>query len=1001
MKKKIALITMLLHFIVGLSLLFALSPSASPTVSNVTIVTPDVARYEKFEINFDVDTVATNPYMPYDAHPPAGVDPEIGITVAALFSPDGWQTVYTQPAFFEQPYSHTSNGKDHFVPAGAPHWTVRFAPQKAGIWQFQLRVQDANGTTTYPTGDPFTFSVASTSDNPYVSKGFLQVSTRDPRYFEFQNGSPFIGLGFNDRLLESSKVETDFANYEAHQINFLRVWMSELGINGSQWTSWASHHYPFDGYLPGVQYDRLTTYDGSDFSIRLDDYNPCVYADFWQGNLPSQPNTTYVFNARVKVEAVTGPAATGAYGFIVKTDDWLDTGCVNVNGNAVTTPIIGSTDWMTVTGTIVTGSNQYFMDNIYLALQNTTGGTVYVDSAELYAQNDPYQVNLIREPANNHYFFDPMKSALWDEFMTQAADHGVYLKIVIDEKNEYLRNHIDADGNTTDSGSNDNFYAASDTEVGWLHEAWWRYIIARWGYSTAVHSFEFINEGDPYNGNHYETVKNLAEYMDANDPAHHMVTTSFWHSFPNNEFWSGAAYTAVDYADIHAYVATGWGENAGFLDPSLVETNPQHIRTGNASAHINANTYVEDIITPGGIILQEKGEWIIRYWMKMDAFSANCPSGSSGSHVRVEWILDGGEYWGGRSGSVPTNQTGQGELCTAPGGTYNWTQFSSDKDRNGNSIPLEHRLITENDLPYTLELKIRNSNGQSGNAWIDDVQLVSPSGKVLPVIGEFDVTPLGEDMAWSNWVYGAVYGGGSITGAKKPLVRGETGVDMVGNQSINPQVYDDLDGIWLHNHVWGQINPGGMYDMMWWSEKLIDPNPDKGRPYDLYHHFQTFGQFMAGISLNSGRYEDAGAIPSNDGLRVWGQQDRTLGKMHLWIQNKQHTWKNVVDGVTITPISGTITLQDMPAGTYKVDWWDTYAESDPVFRTDIIELPEQGDLVLTLPAPVTDDVALKITNTSLPHIYLPMIIKTLLPMQTAPPDQMVQFERFCCFANWW
>ena len=298
--------------------------------------------------------------------------------------------------------------------------------------------------------------------------------------------------------------------------------------------------------------------------------------------------------------------------------------------------------------------------------------------------------------------------------------------------------------------------------------------------------------------------------------------------------------------------------------------------------------------------MQEKGEWIIRYWMKMDGYSANCPSGSSGSHVRIEWILDGGEYWGGSSGSVPTNQTGQGELCTAPNGTYDWTQFSSDKDRDGNSVPLEHRLITENDLPYTLELKIRNSNGQSGQAWIDDVQLVSPSGKVLSVVGEFDVTHLGEDMAWSNYVYGAVYGAGSVTGAKKPLVRGETGVDMVGNQSVNPDVYNDLDGVWLHNHVWGQINPGGMYDMMWWSEKLIDPNPSQGRPDDLYHHFQTFGQFMSGIPLNSGLYVAANVIPSDDGLRVWGQHDRALGKMHLWIQNKQHTWQNVVDGVSIT-----------------------------------------------------------------------------------------------------
>ena len=42
-------------------------------------------------------------------------------------------------------------------------------------------------------------------------------------------------------------------------------------------------------------------------------------------------------------------------------------------------------------------------------------------------------------------------------------------------------------------------------------------------------------------------------------PSRHMVTTSFWHSFPNLEFWSNPDYPDIDYADMHAYISTGGG----------------------------------------------------------------------------------------------------------------------------------------------------------------------------------------------------------------------------------------------------------------------------------------------------------------------------------------------------------------------------------------------------------------------------------------------------------
>lgn len=128
-----------------------------------------VGLYEKFELTFAITgSVATNPYFPYDPAPPSGVPAGVGITVDALFSPDNWTTVITQPAFLYQPYERRcivdnapvtpcpSNGEEWLYPTGDPVWTVRFAPQQPGEWRYRVRATDASGTVQSAEG---TFTV--------------------------------------------------------------------------------------------------------------------------------------------------------------------------------------------------------------------------------------------------------------------------------------------------------------------------------------------------------------------------------------------------------------------------------------------------------------------------------------------------------------------------------------------------------------------------------------------------------------------------------------------------------------------------------------------------------------------------------------------------------------------------------------------------------------------------------------------------------------------------
>ncbi|MCL5996636.1 MAG: hypothetical protein M1546_11370 [Chloroflexi bacterium] len=934
--------------------------SVPPAISNVVTNKANLAPFEKLETRFDVRTTATQLDLPYDPTPPPGLPAGTGINVEALFSPDNWVTVITQPAFLHQPHTYTVRGnRDHFTPNGPAQWVVRFAPQRTGAWQYRLRAQDANGTIVYPTNGAMQFNVSGQSTNPYTRRGFLRASQRDRRYFEFNDGSPFIGAGYNAGFGQTNAAEQTMQRYEQYKMNFMRVWMSGAGINGSQWTSWGWPDQPWDGYLPAVQFDTRNTFNGADVALKLDGNNRCYFTDFWQGGIPVEPNTTYRVSTRVKLEGVTG---SGNYGFAVKQGGWPEGSC---NGQTLITPYqTGSTGWITVTGLYTTSDAEYWLDYLYLARDNVASGTIYIDEVRVWRENDPYQVNLLREPnANSHLYFDSMNAAEWDEYIEAAGRHGVYLKIVIDEKNEWIKNHLGADGKMTDDGSNDHFYATPNTKVRWLQQAWWRYLIARWGYSTAIHSFEYVNEGDPYNGNHYEAANAMARYFKQHDPARHMVTTSFWHSFPASDFWARPEYSDVDYADLHAYVSTGWGRDASFIDAAQVETRTAYVHSGMhsegtpASFHIAGATQLSKQITPRGLVIRGPGEWIIRYWMKASAYTSSCAPDAG--QQRLRWFIDGGNYWGGREGVVPSGGQADTWACSAPTGTFDWTQFRSDRDGSNNLLPEPVRLILTDAEPHEIALIIENYNGTGGNAWIDDVELVSPAGKVVPVIGQFDITPMDDDTAWYNRAYGELFGGRSPVGAQKPIVRGETGVDSPEQQEWNRAINNDTTGIWLHNNLWGQVNPGGMIDLFWWATETIDQNTSTGRYTHIYTNYLTYRNFMEDIPINNGLYRDAQAQTSDKNLRAWGQRDDVNGRMHLWVQNTQHTWKRVVNGPAIPAITGTITIPNVPVGRYRVTWWDTYSTTNPIFLTQQTYVAAQ-ELVLALPAPLKTDVGIKI-----------------------------------------
>jgi hypothetical protein len=977
---------------------------AAPTalqIVNLQASAATVGLYEKFELTFNINgSVATNLYFPYDPSPPLGVPARVGITVEGLFSPDNWTTTIPHPGFLYQAYERRcivnntivtncpSNGEEWLYPTGAPVWKVRFAPQRLGTWRYRVRVTDASGTVQSAEG---TFTVVP-STLPH-NRGFIRISSTDPGYFEYSDGTPFIGVGHGEGFSGwrfTYDADEVLARLEAGRVNFVRMWMTGSSVFMAPWNPWHSHHLPGEGgYFNPVSLTYAHAYAGNLVSLRLWDYadpaienrrNPCMFQGF-SNNIAVKPNTTYHLSIRLRTIGVTGPRNSAyPFGFTVRTGGWLGENCADpasTSGNSrrLLNHVNGTTTgWVTVTGTFTTNPNQYFLDNFYLILENTTGGDAYVDEVSLreFVNGAPTGSEVLRKNRfAYHLYFDQQPAWQWDYLFQRAEQGEVTIRPVVLEKNDWIANHLDANGNPVGGYydlDNNRFYAAPNTAVRRLHEYFWRYLIARWGYSRAVHSWELLNEGDPYNGNHYAMADAFGRFMRQHDSHRHPVTTSNWHSFPQAEFWANPQYSGVDYADVHEYACcgnryAGWAQNIGA--PLAFENRTNYVVGGlGHSVRIPGATQFNNAgSTPRHLIIRGRGEWVLRYQMKAENFTGTCAFGIPNSLAgpRLLWMLPT------RSSVVPPpSESGKGWLCTAPAGTYDWRTFDSRYTYDGKLAPASERIIINDDNVHTLEIAFQNGFGTGGNAWIDNVELIAPDGRRAYLNGEFNLTHVISDSAHLSAALSMQIGGRAITGPRKPVTRGEVAIgdenDYRGDSEHDQS--RDTQGVWLHNFIWTQINPGGLYELYWDQTNI--------RRYNLYFHFKAFRDFMDGIPLNNGRYEDARATTSHPDLLVLGQADRTTGRGHLWIRHRQYTWRNAVDRVTITPVSGQITIPNLAAGTYRVRWWNTWngtpTSSQLVNTTN-------GTLTVALPVPLASDIALKWERVYPHQIFLPLVFR--------------------------
>ncbi len=163
--------------------------------------------------------------------------------------------------------------------------------------------------------------------------------------------------------------------------------------------------------------------------------------------------------------------------------------------------------------------------------------------------------------------------------------------------------------------------------------------------------------------------------------------------------------------------------------------------------------------------------------------------------------------------------------------------------------------------------------------------------------------------------------------------------------------------------IWAGINSGGLLESYWTGGSFLSRIYKDGS-HDHRPMFRAYYNFISNIPLNNGHYEDAVPVSSHPDLRAWGQKDVAHGRAHLWIQNKNHTWRNVIDGISIPAASGTVTIAGFdPGQSYIVEWWDPY-QPDPtlqVIGAETAVAQSDGSITITLDN-LTTDLAVKILS---------------------------------------
>lgn len=224
-----------------------------------------------------------------------------------------------------------------------------------------------------------------------------------------------------------------------------------------------------------------------------------------------------------------------------------------------------------------------------------------------------------------------------DSLIQAAANHGIYVQMCLDSFTGWniaeYHNWYDSPYNNDNGGMLENpidyFYNA---EARRLAKQRYRYIVARWAYSTNVLCWEFWNEVDAVGWgqdwslsfwSHLAAVRawhaDMGDYIRSIDPFQHLRTTSFANTAPwiddYNSFW---ALDQMDIVQAHRYSLIYPSEQIATIRQYQIHDKPTILgEAGIAPVPPNdsSGTLLHDLIWPAAVCQSGAMSWWWDNWI--------------------------------------------------------------------------------------------------------------------------------------------------------------------------------------------------------------------------------------------------------------------------------------------------------------------------------------------------------------------------------------------------
>jgi hypothetical protein len=204
----------------------------------------------------------------------------------------------------------------------------------------------------------------------------------------------------------------------------------------------------------------------------------------------------------------------------------------------------------------------------------------------------------------------------------------------------------------------------------------------------------------------------------------------------------------------------------------------------------------------------------------------------------------------------------------------------------------------------------------------------------------------------------------------KPSFFGETGVTppLIKNgecitrkpTTASPLYNTDHKGLILKSELWGSLMGTSGAFAPWYFK--FDTQND----WTQFIAFKGISAYASALplipdsaDLFTSDNDSSQVVVSDPNLRVIGRKNQTFAM--LYVQNTTGTALKILQGHTPTPVTGTVTLKGMQAGTsLMIDWFDTDAGN--VIRNESAVVDDTGALRLTLPTSITQSIAVIVAS---------------------------------------